>query len=132
VKSKRRKSLRVDIHCHYLNPEAAAKVAPLNPAQYEAQIQFANELTRAVNVKQMKDRGPKLSDIELRLKEMDRMESTSRPCRRRRTRRTTGPRPASARELARSINDRIAELVAKWPDRFVGLGPCRCRTRGSR
>src|SRR4029453_7454009 len=25
-------------------------------------------------------------------------------------------------ELARSINDRIAEIVAKWPERFVGLG----------
>jgi aminocarboxymuconate-semialdehyde decarboxylase len=73
VKTKRRKSLRVDIHCHYLNPDAAAKVAPLNPAQHEAQIQFANALTREVNAKQMKERGPKLSDIELRLKVMDRM-----------------------------------------------------------
>jgi aminocarboxymuconate-semialdehyde decarboxylase len=63
VKSKRRKSLRIDIHCHYLNPAAAAKVAPLNPAQHEAQIQFANAVTREVNVRQMKDRGPKLSDI---------------------------------------------------------------------
>jgi hypothetical protein len=35
VKSKHRKSLRVDIHCHYLNPEASAKVAPLNPAQHD-------------------------------------------------------------------------------------------------
>src|SRR5215212_7436140 len=51
VKTKRRKSLRVDIHCHYLNPDAAARVAPLNPAQHEAQIQFANALTREVNAK---------------------------------------------------------------------------------
>ena len=122
VKSKRRKSLRVDIHCHYLNPDAAAKVAPLNPAQYEAQIQFANELTREVNVKQMQDRGRKLSDIELRLKEMDRMGIDIQ---------AVSPSPNQTyywteaglgAELARSINDRIAEIVAKWPDRFVGLG----------
>src|SRR5688572_30006300 len=122
VKTKRRKSLRVDIHCHYLNSDAAAKVAPLNPAQYEAQIQFANERTREVNVKQMKDRGRKLSDIELRLKEMDRMGIDIQ---------AVSPSPNQTyywteaglgAELARSINDRIAEIVAKWPDRFVGLG----------
>src|SRR5437762_11834377 len=72
VKTKRKKSLRVDIHCHYLNPDAAAKVASLNPAQHEAQIQFANALRREVNAKQMKDGGPKLCEIELRLKVVDR------------------------------------------------------------
>ena len=122
VKSKRRKSLRVDIHCHYLNPDAAAKVAPLNPAQYEAQIQFANELTREVNVRQMKDRGRKLSDIELRLKEMDRMGIDIQ---------AVSPSPNQTyywteaglgAELARSINDRIAAIVGQWPERFVGLG----------
>jgi aminocarboxymuconate-semialdehyde decarboxylase len=25
-------------------------------------------------------------------------------------------------ELARMVNERLAEIVAKWPDRFVGLG----------
>src|SRR6266540_6003729 len=68
---KRGKSLRIDIHCHYLNPEAAAKAAPLNPAQYEMQIKFANQFTRETNLKQMKDRAPRLSDIALRLREMD-------------------------------------------------------------
>jgi aminocarboxymuconate-semialdehyde decarboxylase len=29
---------------------------------------------------------------------------------------------ASAPSLPVSINDRIAEIVATWPDRFVGLG----------
>src|SRR5258708_11982915 len=73
VVKRRNKSLRVDIHCHYLNPEAAAKVAPLNPAQHEAQVKFANAMTREVNVKQHKDRAAMLSSIDLRLKAMDRM-----------------------------------------------------------
>ena len=49
VVKKKGKSLRVDIHCHYLNPDAAAKVAPLNPAQHEMQIKFANAITRETN-----------------------------------------------------------------------------------
>ncbi len=64
---------RIDIHCHYFNPEVAAKVAHLNPAQYEPSVWFANPLTRDVNVKQMQDRAAMLSSIEVRLKDMDRM-----------------------------------------------------------
>ena len=71
IVKKRGKSLRVDIHCHYLNPDAAAKVAPLNPAQHEMQIKFANALTRETNKKQVAERAPKLSNIEVRLKDMD-------------------------------------------------------------
>ena len=51
----------VDLHCHYLNPDVAAKVAPLNPGAVRAEVQFANALTREINVKQMQERGPKLS-----------------------------------------------------------------------
>ena len=73
VVKKRGKSLRVDIHCHYLNPHAAAKVAARDPGQYEPSVKYANALTRETNARQMKERGPKLSSIELRLKDMDRM-----------------------------------------------------------
>ena len=73
VRDRKGRSLRVDIHCHFLNKDAAARMAPLNPAQYEPQIKFANQITRETNVKQMQDRGEKLSTIELRLKDMDRM-----------------------------------------------------------
>src|SRR6266850_179091 len=73
VKTRKGKSLRVDIHCHYLNTDVAAKVSHLNPGQHEPNVVFANALSREVNVKQMKDRAPKLTDIELRLKDMDKM-----------------------------------------------------------
>src|SRR5215207_7800453 len=73
VVKRKGKSLRIDIHCHYLNPEAAARVAPLNPANHEMQIKFANALTRETNKKQVAERAPKLSNIEVRLKDMDRM-----------------------------------------------------------
>jgi aminocarboxymuconate-semialdehyde decarboxylase len=122
VVKKKNKSLRIDIHCHYLNPEAAAKVAPLNPAQYEAGIKFANPFTRETNVKQMKDRAGRLSDIELRLKEMDRAGIDIQAV-------SPAPQqtyywtdPGLGAELARMVNDRLAQIVAKHPDRFVGLG----------
>jgi len=61
----------VDIHCHYLNTQVAERVTPLNPAQHEPMAVFSNAATRAANANQGKERGAKLSDIALRLKEMD-------------------------------------------------------------
>jgi hypothetical protein len=29
------KSLRIDLHCHYLNPEVAQKVAERDPGRYD-------------------------------------------------------------------------------------------------
>ena len=73
VVKKRGESLRVDIHCHYMNTVVAQKVAHLNPAQHEPMAVYSNAATRETNAKQVKERGPKLTDIALRLKDMDRM-----------------------------------------------------------
>ena len=122
VKTRRGKLLRIDIHCHYLNRDVAAKVAHFNPGQYEPSIQFANQLTRDVNAKQMQDRAAKLSTIEVRLKDMDKMGIDVQ---------AVSPAPNQTYywteaglglELARGVNDRLAEIVATWPDRFVALG----------
>jgi aminocarboxymuconate-semialdehyde decarboxylase len=115
-------SLRVDIHCHYLNTEVAARVAPLNPAQYEPSAVFANAASRDVNVRQMKDRGPKLSDIEVRLKDMDRMGIDVQAV-------SPAPHqtyywtdPWMGQELARAVNERLAEIAAQHPGRFAPMG----------
>jgi aminocarboxymuconate-semialdehyde decarboxylase len=122
VKSRKRKSLRVDIHCHYLNTEVAAKVAGRNPGQYEPSVVYANALTREVNLKQMQERASKLSSIEVRLKDMDRMGIDVQ---------AVSPAPnqtyywteaAEGAQLARQVNERIAAICAQWPERFVGLG----------
>ena len=122
VVKKKGKSLRVDIHCHYLNPDAAAKVAPLNPAQHEMQVKFANALTRETNVKQHKERAPKLSDIEVRLKDMDRMGVDIQAVSPAPNQTYYWTEPGMGQELARMVNERIAGIVGKWPERFVGLG----------
>ena len=122
VRDRKGRSLRVDIHCHFLNKDAAARMAPLNPAQYEPQIKFANALTREVNVKQMQDRGPKLTTIELRLKDMDRMGVDIQAVSPAPQQTYYWAEPGLALEVSRMINDRLAQIVATWPDRFVGLG----------
>jgi len=119
---KRGKSLRVDIHCHYLNTQVAEKVTPLNPAQHEPMAVYSNAATRAANVNQGKERGAKLTDIALRLKEMDKMGVDIQAV-------SPAPHqtyywtdPGMGQELSRQINERLAEIVAQHPDRFVALG----------
>ena len=122
VRDRRGKSLRVDIHCHYLNQAVAAKVAHLNPAQYEPSVTFANALTREVNVKQIRDRLPKLSTIETRLKDMDRMGIDMQEVSPAPNQCYYWTEPELGLELSRMVNNRLAEIVATWPERFVALG----------
>lgn len=121
IKDPSGKRFNVDMHCHYQNNEVAAMAAPLNPFQKEPSIIYANQLTRDVNMKQMKDRANKLSDITTRLKDMDRMEIDMQ---------IVSPSPSQyyyyaeadfGLELSRASNDRIAEIVATTPDRFAGM-----------
>jgi aminocarboxymuconate-semialdehyde decarboxylase len=122
ARTRRGKTKVVDLHCHYLNPEVNAKTAHLNAGQYDPTTVFANELTRETNVKQMKTRGPKLSGVTERLKDMDRMGVDIQ---------AVCPAPYQffyftdagyGAELAREVNEGIAKVVADTPDRFVGLG----------
>jgi aminocarboxymuconate-semialdehyde decarboxylase len=122
VVKKRGKSLRVDIHCHYMNTEVAAKVAHLNPAQHEPMARWSNAATREANAIQAKERAPKLTDIALRLKDMDRMGIDIQAV-------SPAPHqtyywtdPGMGAELSRAVNERLAEVVAQHPDRFVALG----------
>jgi aminocarboxymuconate-semialdehyde decarboxylase len=122
ARDRKGRSLRVDMHCHFLNRDAAAKVAHLNPQQYEPQVKFANALTREVNVKQMQERGEKLATIEARLKDMDRMGIDIQAVSPAPQQTYYWTEPGLGVELSRMINDRLAEIVAQWPERFVALG----------
>ncbi len=122
VKTRKAGGLHIDLHCHYLNTEVHAKVAPFDPAQHEPSARFANELTREVNVKQIRDRGPKLSSIEVRLKDMDRMGIDIQAVSPAPNQLCYWPEPDFGAKIARMVNDRLAEICATWPERFVGLG----------
>jgi aminocarboxymuconate-semialdehyde decarboxylase len=122
VVKKRGKSLRVDIHCHYLNTEVAARVAGKTPPEADYLFKFSNDRTREVNAKQARERGPKLSDIAVRLKDMDRMGIDVQAV-------SPAPHqtyywadPGMGQELARAVNERLAEIAAQHPGRFVPMG----------
>jgi aminocarboxymuconate-semialdehyde decarboxylase len=112
----------VDVHCHYLNPEVNKKTAHLNAAQYDPTVIYANDLTNATNVSQMRDRAPKLMGIDVRIQDMDRMGVDIQAV-------SPAPyhyfyftEPALGAQLAREVNEGIANVVSLHPDRFVGIG----------
>ena len=115
-------SLRIDMHCHYLNQEVQAKLLPLDPGQHDPSRIYASALTREVNQKQMQDRAPMLSGIDLRLEHMDRMGIDIQAVSPAPNQCAYWTEPDLGLEVARMVNERIAEIVATWPDRFVGLG----------
>jgi len=111
----------VDIHCHVLTPEAGALMKDMFDPVREAMLSFANEATREVNRKQEENVRVQLTSVERRLKDMDRLGIDIQ---------AISPAPQyyywadaeHGREVARLVNNRIAEIVASHPDRFVGLG----------
>ncbi len=122
VKNSKGKHKIVDIHCHYLNPVVNQKTAHLNAAQYDPTVIYANKLTNDTNIAQMKTRAPKLTGITERLKDMDKMGVDIQAV-------CPAPyhyfyftEPAYGAELAREVNEGIAQLVSDHPDRFVGMG----------
>jgi aminocarboxymuconate-semialdehyde decarboxylase len=119
---KRGKSLTVDIHCHYQNNAVAEKVTPLNPAQHEPMAMFSNAATREANARQGKERAAKLTDIALRLKEMDKMNIDIQAVCPAPHQTYYWTEPGMGAELSRAVNERLAEIVAQHPDRFVALG----------
>jgi aminocarboxymuconate-semialdehyde decarboxylase len=70
----------------------------------------------------MKDREPKLSTIEVRLKDMDRMGIDIQAVSPAPNQCSYWAEPGLGLEISRMVNDRLAEIVATWPERFVGLG----------
>src|SRR5205823_4321798 len=70
----------------------------------------------------MRDRGPKLSSIETRLKDMDRMGIDIQAVSPAPNQTYYWAEPELGVELARGVNDRLAEIVSTWPTRFVALG----------
>jgi aminocarboxymuconate-semialdehyde decarboxylase len=122
LRNRKGRSVRIDIHCHYLNSAADAMVQHLKPMEREPSVKFANAATRETNIKQMRDRNAKLSSIEVRLKDMDRMGIDIQVVSPAPFQYFYWAEPELGRELARVVNDGIAGVVARWPERFLGLG----------
>ncbi len=119
----RGKWFTIDIHCHLLTEKAEKMVADAGlTMDWQPRHQFANELTRETNREQARRTRVQFTSIEKRLADMDLMgidiqAITPSPAQ------TFYSVPADLGiETAKVINDNIADICAKHPDRFVGLG----------
>ncbi len=116
------RSLTVDIHCHVASEAADALAKPHFTLAKEPTLAFANDLTRSINRKQLETVAPKMYDPALRIADMDAMGVDIQAI-------SPSPgqyyywlEPELGRQAARHSNDGIAGIVAKYPDRFVGIG----------
>src|SRR2546421_7422344 len=119
----RGKWFTVDIHCHVLTPKAEEMGPGAGPTMdWQPRHQFANEHTRKINREQAERTRVQFTSIEKRLQDMDRMGIDIQAI-------TPSPAqtfysvpPDLGIATAKVINDNIAEICGRHPDRFVGLG----------
>jgi aminocarboxymuconate-semialdehyde decarboxylase len=113
--------LVVDIHAH-LNVAAAEDAIRAEMPDLPRGLPFSCPASDAVNAKMFREIGPRLNGIVDRLGDMDRQGVDVQ---------AISPNPGQyyyfapaelGRDLARAINDGIAEAGAQAPDRLVGMG----------
>jgi aminocarboxymuconate-semialdehyde decarboxylase len=125
IKSKKGKSLAIDLHCHVLTPQTDKLVEGLPGKRAEGE---ANRATQGPASAQYnaKVQGPniaqQLSDIDRRLADMDKMGVDLQ---------VISPAPGQfyywadmevAREHVQMTNENLASYCARHPDRFAALG----------
>jgi aminocarboxymuconate-semialdehyde decarboxylase len=115
------KYLTVDIHAH-LNVASAAELIRSSVPDAPNSFPFSCAATDAVNGKLFQKIGPKLNGVDSRIADMDSMGVDVQ---------AISPSPGQyyyfappevGRDASRVINDGVAEAVAKYPDRLVGIG----------
>ncbi|KRB93590.1 amidohydrolase [Noviherbaspirillum sp. Root189] len=121
----KRKTLTVDLHCHAMFPEVEKLVAglPQKAAEPEMMLRaMGSESVQYNNTHMLPQVGPKLVNLELRLRDMDAMGVDVQLVSPTSTQHYYWAEPDLSEEVVRIQNEGIAQLCATHPDRFVGLG----------
>ena len=118
----RPKSQTIDIHAHVIVPEAKEFVRPYIDWSKVPLAHFAGADTKAIAFQQDLDRTPNMTDVDVRLAELDAMGIDVQ---------VLSPSPFQcyytlpieiADQASRIVNDGIASHVAHNPDRMIPLG----------
>ena len=118
----RGKWFTIDIHCHVLTPEAEEMVKGAGLENWQPRHQFANEHTRQVNREQTERTRIQFGTVEKRLADMDRMGIDIQSISPSPNQTYYGADPELGIATARIVNDNLAEIVGRHPDRFTALG----------
>jgi aminocarboxymuconate-semialdehyde decarboxylase len=120
--SRGERPLTVDIHCHMQSDRAIALMAPHSTPEKEPSVHFATEQTRAINTAQADAIHEPLTTPARRIADMDAMGIDVQAISPAPHQYFYWAEPELGREVARTVNNDLAELVATNPERFVGLG----------
>ena len=118
----RGKWFTIDIHCHVRSDKAAAMVEGNAAVSRWFLETAANEQSRAINRQNGERTRLQGSSPEKRIEDMDRMGIDIQAISPAPRQTYYGADPDLGREASRAINDFIAEICGRYPDRFVGLG----------
>jgi aminocarboxymuconate-semialdehyde decarboxylase len=116
------KSFAVDLHCHVHTPAADELAKQSQQPAVDPLARYGNARTQARQQQLRVELDRKLTSIEQRLADMNRMGIDVQAI-------STSPmqyyyrvEPDLGRQTSRIINERLAEIVASHPDRFVAFG----------
>lgn len=117
-----KKSLAVDLHCHVHTPAADEVAKQSQTPRPDPLTQHGSQRTADRQAELRHELDAKLTSIETRLADMDKMGIDVQAI-------STSPfqyyyriEPELGRKTSRIVNERLAEIVALHPDRFVALG----------
>lgn len=119
------RTFTVDLHCHALFPEVEKLVAglPQKLAEPELMLRAMGADTIEYNNRVMlPEAGPKLTNLQQRLRDMDAMGVDMQLVSPTSTQHYYWAEPDLAVEIVRIQNEGMAQLCATHPDRFLGLG----------
>lgn len=114
-------SITIDCHGHMAVPEADDLVRPHLPASELDAVRYASTASRAVNVKQGKDRKDEITGVEQRLKDMDRMGIDVMVISPPPPQFNYQAEPNLCHEASQLINDRLATAASENP-RLIAIG----------
>jgi aminocarboxymuconate-semialdehyde decarboxylase len=118
----RGKWFTLDIHCHMRSGKAAALVEGREEVSRWFLETSANEKSQVINRQNGERTAAQGSSAEQRIADMDHMGIDIQALSPAPRQTYYGADPDLGLQTARIINDEIAEMVGRYPDRFVGLG----------